>query len=302
MSIDLYKSRSALEFNDRIKGWLEGDVHLKSHKTPKTFDQLLNPYQKYLDDLEKNGSANPCKEINNHLTDLMFGVDISKSLTVRLSQDTLSGGFRSQVSQGIAKNAGENFVNLMVYNLACNLADTGLCVDKGLHPTLNEEMRLTKSMLSTNLTIPIEGDLCIFDFNDPLNAIVISAKTRLKEIFHVGTMWALFFQIARDEQLMTKLGIEGRARRLDNVSYCFATADMIPPGGRKSQGPDIERESVRNLIKMDASFFDWVFVSKSGIPHTGKSIGSDMTRDAFFHELSCLYDLIDAKFGKQVFR
>ena len=70
---------------------------------------------------------------------------------------------------------------------------------------------------------------------------------------------------------------------------------MVAKGGRKTQGSDVERPQPRNLIAMDASFFDYVFVSKTGIPHVANTIALG-TRGALFHELGCLTKLIEQKF------
>jgi len=66
---------------------------------------------------------------------------------------------------------------------------------------------------------------------------------------------------------------------------------------RRSQGPDVERESPRNLIAMDASFFDYVLVSKKGIVHVSESINLSSTKEALFHELGCLVDLVEQKYN-----
>jgi len=71
---------------------------------------------------------------------------------------------------------------------------------------------------------------------------------------------------------------------------------MVKEGGRKSQGPDVEREEPRNLIAMDASFFDYVFVSKSDIPHVSATLELP-DKEALFHELGCLWNLVEQKFG-----
>jgi hypothetical protein len=298
---DLYQADSSERFNSMVVDWLEGKAKVVNHSEPMTFGLLLKPYAAHLDGLRKSGSTYPEKEMLNHLTDLLLGMDLKSELEKRLSSSPGKGGFRSQVTQGIAKNVGENFVNLIVYNMARNLGSTGLCVDKGLPPALKKEMTLSKKMLGSEILVPIEGDLCIFNWKDQTQAIVINAKTRLKEIFHVGTLWKILFDISKDEVLMRRWGFSPPARRLDAVCYCFATADMIPRGGVKTQGPDVDVDDPRNLIKMDASFFDWVFVSKSGIGHTGKGIDGSLERKNFFHELASVYDLIEHWFKVKVF-
>src|SRR6185503_15231338 len=113
------------------------------------------------------------------------------------------------------------------------------------------------------------------------NAIVVSAKTRLKEIFHVGTMWKLLFDMLDDDYCLDKWGLSGPTGEI-KMRYVFATADNIPAGGKQTQGPDVERAEVRNLIAMDASFFDYVFVSKSGIDHVSPTLNVSLGREALF--------------------
>jgi hypothetical protein len=234
----------------------------------------------------------------------MFSHDLSEELKQRLDPALINaGGFRTTLSQGVAKNVGENFVNLLVFALASLLEDQDdILVDKGLPPalksalTLQREVQLQSSIKT--IEIPLEGDLAIFSRTDPLNAVVVSAKTRLKEVFHIGTMWALFFDMIGDTHCLAKWQLTGDVtvdrRRL---SYVFATADMVNSEGAKSQGPDVERDEPRNLIAMDASFFDYVFVSKSGIPHVATTLNFGSPKEALFHELGCILDLVEQKFG-----
>ena len=190
----------------------------------------------------------------------------------------------------------------MVYALSCLLEnEDSVLVDKGMPPKLKEAMTLTREVESLGtkrtITIPIEGDMCIFSRQNQLDAIVISAKTRLKEVFHIGTMWKLFFDIADDEYCLNKWGLESRSTSLKDAVYLFATADMVNTSGRNSQGPDVERDEPRNLISMDASFFDYVLVSKSGISHVSDSLDFNAGRESLFHELGCLIDLVEQKFS-----
>lgn len=297
---DLYSLGTPDAFNSRVVSWLEGRQQISNHDPPKTFRYLIDPYNDMIRELREGGDGNPNKTILNNLTKLLMNPDIKRHLKEVYGDDT-NEGFRSDLSQALAKNVGENFVNLIVYNLASNLRSTGLCVDKGLPPKLKQEMTLKMDALGGPIAIPIEGDLCIFRYEDQTQAIVLNAKTRLKEISHIGALWSILEDIAKDESMMKKWGIVPPARKLKDVAYCFATADMIPPGRKKTQGPDIERDKPRNLIRMDAAFFDWFFVSKSGIKHTGKSIGEDLERTTLFHELATIYDLIEHKFKVKVF-
>lgn len=255
--IDLWDIDDPAKFNETVVAWLEHEKQISNHVPPKTFPDVIPRYHKALDALKQKKSSRPEKDIMNRLTDILLGVDLRQSLEKRLESESTSSGFRSPVSQGMAKNTGENFVNLIVYNLARSLGDTGICVEKGTPPRLREESRLERKIFGEKLEIPIEGDLTVFEFDNPLNAIMVNAKTRLKEIFHVGTMWKLFFDIASSEELLRKWELGSKARDLDEVLYCFATADLVPPGGTRSQGPDVEVKDPRNLLKVDASFFDF---------------------------------------------
>jgi hypothetical protein len=213
-----------------------------------------------------------------------------------------TSGFRTTLAQGFAKNVGENFVNLIVYALADLLKDNDIVlIDKGMPPELAEAMKLKRIVpigaQQREIRIPIEGDCAIFSRSDPLNAIVISAKTRLKEVFHIGTMWKILFDTLNDEHCLKKWGMTANTNKsMANVLYTFATADMVNSGGSKTQGPDVEREEPRNLIAMDASFFDYVFVSKTGIGHVSNQI-SPNERGSLFHELGCLVSLVEQKFS-----
>lgn len=135
----------------------------------------------------------------------------------------------------------------------------------------------------------------------PPYAIVVSAKTRLKEVFHIGTMWSLLLAIMSDEYCLQKWNLKTNAsvEDLASISYVFATADMIPETGERTQGADVGRTEVRNLIAMDAAFFDYVFVAKpkQGYVHIADSLDMEQGREALFHQLGCLLDLIEQKFG-----
>lgn len=201
------------------------------------------------------------------------------------------------------KNNGENFVNAIVYALAHLLSHQDeVLVDKGAPPALKRALKLTRIVKLKGcpkplaLDIPIECDFCVFARSNPLNAIIVSAKTRLKEVFHVGTMWKLIFDMIGDAHCEKKWG-SVHTEQLKKALYCFATADMIPPGGERTQGPDIERDDPRNLIKMDASFFDYVFVSKPNIGHVARTLDIGAGREALFHELGCIVNLVQQKFA-----
>jgi len=291
-------------FNLQIEEWLESKTTLKEHSKPAAFEGLRETYVTALAAAQVAGSSrrDAHRLALSSLTKMLFGHDLAAELT-RLSGDPVNPtGFRTTRSQGVAKNVGENFVNVIVYALADLLANQDhILVDKGMPPALRKALTLRRTVpLKTGdkeIHIPIEGDAVVFSREDSLNAIVISAKTRLKEVFHIGTMWKILFDILGDEQSQKKWGLSRDAN--DDVSkilYVFATADMVASGGRKTQGPDVERAVPRNLIAMDASFFDYVFVSKTGIAHVENNIALG-TRGALFHELGCLVDLIEQKFA-----
>lgn len=293
------------DFNVVVGGWLEGRIELREHRRPAAFDGVRDEYARAISTAVREGFScrDAHREALSNLTDLLFGYDLTAELKAKLDPDTVNPtGFRTTLSQGVAKNIGENFVNLIVYALAEVLGyQDEVLVDKGLSPTLKELLQLKRTVPlrtgSKEIKIPIEGDLAVFSRSDPVNAIVLSAKTRLKEVFHIGTMWKMLFDALSDVHSLEKWGLVPNSDMSpEQVLYVFATADMVPRGGRRTQGPDVERDEPRNLIAMDASFFDYVFVSKSDIAHVGKTITLGM-RDALFHELGCLIDLIEQKFG-----
>jgi hypothetical protein len=291
-------------FNIQIKEWLECKRIIVEHSKPAAFDGVREAYTKAVaaaqaENLDKRDAH---RLALSNVTKMFFGHDLAAELRNRLSAATVNpGGFRTTLSQGVAKNVGENFVNVIVYALADLLSGQDVVlVDKGLPPVLRKALTLKRTVpLKTGdkeIHIVIEGDAVVFSRKDCLDAIVISAKTRLKEVFHIGTMWKLLFDMVGDKRSHEKWGLTREAE--DDVSkllYVFATADMVAEGGRNTQGPDVERAQPRNLIAMDASFFDYVFVSKTGIAHVENSIALGK-RGALFHELGCLVDLIEQKF------
>lgn len=295
------------DFNSLVQGWLRDDIRVREHKPPAAFGKLRHAYEGRLAQL----SHNP-RQWENHrvllsdLTNVMLGINLAPSISDRLESSTINeGGFRTALAQGVAKNSGENFVNMIVYALADSLAHQDeVLVDKGLPAPLKEALTLRRTFAGAGegrqeLTIPIESDFCVFARSNPRNAIIGSAKTRLKEVFHIGTMWKLFFDMLDDPHCLQKWSLETSDTTCSpprDMEYIFATADMVPPGGQRSQGGDVEREEPRNLIKVDASFFDYVFVSKRGISHVSESLNLQNGREALFHELGCLFDLIEQKF------
>lgn len=290
------------DFNRKVLGWLRGDIVVVEHRTPAAFGHLRQAFDLELQKLrERNPEADLrqlTKILLSGLTELMYGNDLSGLLTERLSAKSINPtGFRSALAQGVAKNTGENFINTLAYGVAQVLEDCDtVLVDKGLPPPLRSFLTLGRNFAGTEavreITMAIESDVAIWHRDNPTRAIIVSAKTRLKEVFHIATMWKLLFDCIGDNYCLEKWGLTGYSGPL-NYLIVFATADMIPAGGAKTQGPDVEKEEVRNLIAMDASFMDYVFVSKTGIGHVSKSLNIMGGREALFHELGCIVDLVD---------
>jgi hypothetical protein len=292
------------DFNARIKEWLESKQNIQGHAKPAAFDGVRERYNKAVAAAQATGLSRPNahRVALSNLTPMLLGHDLAAELRVRLSGATVNpSGFRTTLSQGVAKNVGENFVNLIVYALADLLASQDhILVDKGMPPALRKALTLKRVVpLKTGdqeIHITIETDAAVFSREDCLNAIIISAKTRLKEVFHIGTMWKMLFDVVGDKWCRDKWGLTREANDdVKNILYVFATADMVAKGGKRTQGGDVERKAPRNLIAMDASFFAYVFVSKTGIAHVENKLELG-TRGALFHELGSLIDLIGQKF------
>lgn len=292
-------------FNETVLKWLRGEIKIPEHQKTAAFEPVRTLFDAGLKELTPTESKREShRTLLSNLTTMLLGVDLTGHLSARLIGNLINEtGFRTALSQGAAKNNGENFVNAIVYSIAQLLRDQDeVLVDKGTPPPLREELELRRtiklSAIAAPITmhIPVECDFAIFSRSNPRKAIIVSAKTRLKEVFHVGTMWKLLFDMIEDEYCAKKWGVTSSGSTSE-MKYCFATADMIPPGGKKTQGPDVERDEVRNLIAMDASFFDYVFVSKADIPHVSKELNLTAGRETLFHELGCLIDLIEQTFG-----
>lgn len=306
--------RPATDFNRKILGWLEGTIRVREHQPPKVFQELRTKYAEGVDAALRAARDRAPTRWHAHefmlsrVTDLMFGIDLGALVAGRMSAESINkGGFRSKHSQSVAKNSGENFINLLVWALADVLSvQDEILVDKGLPPPIRDALTLVRPFRSKSgavreLEVPIETDFCIFSRTDPHNAIIGSAKTRLKEVFHIGTMWKILFDCIDDDYCLKKWGMRrrvvGASKKLSRMQYIFATADMIAKGAQDSQGGDVERKEIRNLIAVDASFFDYVFVSKHGIPHVSSCMEVGGGREALFHELGCILHLIEQKYG-----
>ncbi len=291
-------------FNRLVLRWLNDDIQIREHKPPAAFSGLRAAYDAGLAALVAAG-AGPREahaQLLSNLTAMMLGDDLRAILAPRLAAANINtGGFRTALAQGIAKNSGENFTNSIVYALANLLAgQEEILVDKGPPPALRERLLLERTFTAPDGTadvmhMPIEVDACIFRRDDPTNAIIISAKTRLKEVLHVGTMWKILFDTIGDPHTLGKWGLTSGDALTDTL-YVFAAADMIAAGGTRTQGPDIGDE-VRNLIRADASFFDYVFVSKTGLRSVAGTLDLVAGREGLFHELGLLITLVEQKFG-----
>jgi hypothetical protein len=295
------------DFNRTVLKWLRDEARVRGHQPTAAFTPVRVAYDALLNALLGSGSVSreiAHKQLLSQLTPMLLGIDITQHISARLSASLINtSGFRTTLAQGAAKNNGENFVNAIVYAIADLLRDQDeVLVDKGAPPGLKTALTLSRSVPLAGrdpltVKIPIECDFSIFSRKDPTVAIAISAKTRLKEVFHIATMWKMLLDTIGDEHCENKWGLTSNGA-LKDVTYCFATADMIPPKGNKTQGPDVEREAPRNLIAMDASFFDYVFVSKADIGHVARTLQFRAPqKEALFHELGCLIDLIKQKFG-----
>ncbi|MFC3531937.1 hypothetical protein ACFOLG_07030 [Vogesella facilis] len=243
------------DFNSKIVQWLNEDIVVREHNPPAAFSPVRIQLDNAIRGLQGPAMRGVCRDQLSNLTNTLLSIDLGEYLQERLSDDQINeSGFRTARSQGQAKNNGENFVNAIVYLLANLLSHQDeVLVDKGTPPGLKNTLSFRRVIDLQNsgeagFNINIECDFAIFSRSNPLNAIVISAKTRLKEVFHVGTMWKLFFDMVSDQHCVSKWNLQdvGDVSRID---YCFATADMIPPGGARTQGPDVERDAPRNLIE-----------------------------------------------------
>ncbi len=289
------------DFNTLVVEWLAGRVQLKEHQPAKAFGGARALIDAAIDSSLAEGRdlTGAARKALSGLTTFMFAQSLNDALGY-LSEDMINeGGFRSARSQGFAKNWGENFVNSIVYVLARAYEHhPNVIVAKGTPKPLKPRLESTRLVpldgSREEISIGIESDLCVFRRDDPERCVIVNAKTRLKEVFHIGTMWALLFDIMTDPVLRQRFGVVAD-QPLDRrkARYVFATADSVNTGGERTQGCDVERDAPRNLIKMDALFFDYVFVSKEGIGHVARELDTTRAREAVFHELGCIIDLVD---------
>lgn len=135
----------------------------------------------------------------------------------------------------------------------------------------------------SDLTLPVEADITILRPSD-MTAVVLSAKTTLKERLHIAVMWRLVLEAAKDPGWSARLGIKPvpDIEVLRRLRYCFVTADLGERG---------DLLSPRNLIKADASLFDCFFAARDDLPHLERVIGVD-GRKAIFYRLSAIYEYL----------
>lgn len=296
------------EFNEHVLSWLDGTPYA-DRPSPKAFTGLLAAYNESVKTHVTDDTVLTRWKAQRHaltgLTETMFSFDMTPELLERMSQREINpnGGFRTPLAQSAAKNIGEHFANLTVYGLADALKfQDDILVTKGIPPHLRSKLILKRNVFNgTNmdtLFIPIEVDLCIFRRSNPTDAIIVSAKTSLKQTFHQATMYKLFFDCFKYPEAQRIWGLypNDGTDVTKNMLYVFTTADMIKTTGHNTEGPDIERDEVRNLIKLDSSFFDYTFVSKRNIQHVSKTLTYGGDREALFHEMGCLLDLVKQKF------
>ncbi len=136
------------EFNKRVWGWLDSSIEVKEHQRPAQFEQLRAAYDEAHSALLATGldPTGAHSKLLSELTELIQGQDLSKALSSRLSAAPINEtGFRTALSQGFAKNAGENFINVIVYALAQIFGDQDrILVDKGTPPPLRELLTLRR--------------------------------------------------------------------------------------------------------------------------------------------------------------
>lgn len=300
------KGIPAKDFNNLIKKWLSNNIVVKEHKTPPAFEGTRVLYDQLISKIISENKVPRSVAHRIALSDLterlLFKTDLPKELEKRLSGALVhEGGIRSTIAQGILKNTGENFVNIIVYAIADFLSvQDEVLVDKGLPQQIKKSLEIERIFFGKDekrkIKINIESDFCIFSRDNPGRAIIASAKTRLKEVFHVGTMWKILFDMIGDEYCEKKWSLN-TGGSTKNMHYIFVTSDSIREGGTNSQGPDLKLEGVRNLLAADASFFDYVFVSKNKLNYVSGSLDLSGKRERLFHELGCILDLILQKFN-----
>ena len=104
-----------MEFNHVVRGWLEGSIPIREHSKLAAFEGIKSAYDHAIS-ITRSAGLSPKdghREVLSKLTKLLFGYDLAEELKERLNPGLVNDtGFRTTLSQGVAKNVGENFVNL----------------------------------------------------------------------------------------------------------------------------------------------------------------------------------------------
>jgi len=283
--------KSADEVNKRYLEYLglnKTFSHQGSRATVRRFANIVRPvYEAHKVELEEQGVENPEIEISNHFYEILEEANegVTQDIWDKIPEDDPAKG-RTRRSQGRAKNLGTMYTYLLVYNLAENLLGTDAAVSLHMPKTLREATTLKRTYAGEDITIPIEGDLVVFNpnnYDDP--TIFISCKYSMKERSHIVTMWALLSDIAQDDQQRGEynISVDDPHGLIDNLIYTFATPDH-----------NEDLISPRNLIKMDASFIDYVFSSRPEATDAPSTV--DIGSEQITHSASALYDLIAKRY------
>jgi len=157
-------------FNYYVAEWLDDTLRLKEHKPAKAFAPLRSAYNALFETTRQVPENQSLSEWQIHrkllstLTNIMLKTDIRSVLTHLSAENINIGGFRSALSQGMAKNTGENLANIIVYVLAKMLAHQDeVLVDKGSALPLRPHLTLYRTFQGAKtgeeeLDLPIEGD------------------------------------------------------------------------------------------------------------------------------------------------
>lgn len=258
--------------------------HQGSLATVERFADIVRPvYEAKKTELREQGVENPSIEVADHFYEVVQEArqGVTDHVFEKIPEDDPAKG-RTRRSQGVAKNLGTIYTYLLTYNLCENLLGTEATAAVHMPNKLREATTLHREYAGENITIPIEGDLVVFNpenYDDP--SILISCKYSMKERSHIVTMWGLLSDIAQDEEQREQYNIELNDPNglVDNMIYAFATPD-----------DNEDLRDPRNLIKMDASFIDYVFSGRQGTTDAPKSV--NLGDEHLVHYSSAIYDLI----------
>lgn len=255
-----------------------------SRATVRRFANFVRPvYEAKKQELKEAGHPRPSLGVSNYFYEVLEDAKegVTNDVFEKLPKDDPMQG-RTRQSQGVAKNLGTMYTYLLVYNLAENLMGTEAAAAVHMPRKLRDASTLTREYAGDEITIPIEGDLVVFNpsnYDDP--SIFVSCKYSMKERSHIVTMWGLLTDIAQDAGQRDKYDItlDDPNGLVDNIIYTFATpddnSDLINP---------------RNLIKMDASFIDYVFAGRQEATDAPTTV--DLDEEHLVHSTEAIYDLI----------